>query len=446
MMKAWRFLCLLGALVGLTGCPETHCAVDVAPPGASSSEISMVVTGEQVSLRFSPSIAPDCGPSEPQPLPSSLSVEVYGPDNQLVPSEVSFIGSSRSSSTVKFTPTQAGRYHVFAAFDPVGGIHQSDLYAARNRILESTVFILPKLCNALERTARGGWMCDLDFIRDSAVKQHFAEGRMAVAGNVVWVAGSSQVQRYVDTGTALELTASLPSNLGNAEFLLATETELLSLRGLTIERLVYDGTAVLSVLGRVQLPSTWSMVGTTGLSALMVRSGDRLGVVTNAPSGDVVQPPNRFTSQICAYRIEPARIVRTTDPCQTFSGSVVGYEPGGLWVGTLDFGEQFEDLRWMDWTEAGIAEKASLPLGFNFRMSANPTSPRDEVVPVLTTSSTVIGRTRSVVAVYSPERRAILLELLDTELVAPFASRDLLWINPNATSLNGRVRVRPAAP
>ena len=445
-MKAWRFLCLLGALVGLAGCPDTDCTVDVAPPGAVNSEISVVVTGEPVSLRFAPSIAPDCDASEPQPLPTAVSAEVYGPDNQLVASEVSFANSSRSSSTVKFTPTQAGRYHVFAAFDPVGGIHQFDLYAARNRILETTAFTLPKLCNSLERTERGGWMCDLDFIRNSAMEQHFAEGRMAVAGNVVWVAGSSSVQRYVDTGTELELTASVASNLGNAQFLLATETELLSLRGLTVERIVYDGAAALNVLGRVQLPSTSGMVGTTGLSALMVRSGDWLGVVTNAPNGDIVQPLNRFAIQICAYRIEPARIVRTADPCQTVSGHVVGYEPGGLWVGTQVFGEQFDDLRWLDWTEAGITQQASLPLGFNFTMSVQSISSRNEAVPVLTTGGGVGGRTRSVVAVYSPERRAILLELLDTELVAPYATRDLLWINPNATGSNYRVRVRPAAP
>lgn len=446
-MKLWRCLLFLGALVGLTGCPDTPCVADVPPQGSSGFAPTMVVVGEQVSLRVAPSIAPDCGSSQPQQLPSSLSVEVYGPDNLPVASETVFTSNSRSSSTIKFRPQTPGRYHVFAAFDPIGGIHQFDLYAARDRILESTVFMLPKLCNALERTQHGGWMCDLDFIRDSALKQHFSDGRMAVAGNVVWVAGSSQVQRYVDTGTALELTASLPSNLGNAQFLLATETELLSLRGLTIERLVYAGTAALSVLGQVQLPSTSSMVGTTGLSALMVRSGDRLGVVTNAPSGGVVQPLNSFTSQICTYKIEPSRIVRTADPCQTFSGNVVGYEPGGIWAGTQAFvGGQLDDLRWLEWTEAGIAQQASLPLGFNFTVSNQPIGPRNWVVPVITTASGAIGRTRSVVAAYSPEQRTILLELLDSELVSPYASGALMWTNPNATGLNARVRVRPTTP
>lgn len=445
-MKLWRCLFFLGALVGLAGCSDTPCVADVPPRGSSSSAPTMVLVGEQVSVRFAPLVAADCGSSEPQQLPSSLSVEVYGPDNQPVASEAVFISNSRSSATVKFRPEKPGRYHVFAAFDPMGGIHQFELYAARDRILESTAFTLPKLCNALERTQHGGWMCDLDFIRDSAFKQRFSDGRMAVAGNAVWVAGSSQVQRYVDTGTALELTASLPSNLGSAQFLLATETELLSLRGLTIERLVYDGTAVLSVPGQVQLPSTSSMVGTTGLSALMVRSGDRLGVVTNAPSGGVVQPLNSFTSQICTYRIEPSHIVRTADPCQTFSGNVVGYEPGGLWVGTQQIGGQLDELRWLEWTEAGIVLQASLPLGFNFTVSTQPIGPRNWVVPAITTASGVAGRTRSALAAYSPERRAILLELLDTELVAPFASGALMWTNPNATGLNARVRVRPTTP
>ncbi|KFE72187.1 putative lipoprotein [Hyalangium minutum] len=446
-MKLWRCLFLLGALVGLAGCPDTPCVADAPSVGSSGSTPTMVLVGEQVNVRFAPSIAPDCGSSEPQQLPSSLSVEVYGPDNQLVASETVFTSNSRSSATVKFRPEKPGRYHVFAAFAPIGGIHQFDLYAARDRISESTAFILPKLCNALERTQHGGWMCDLDFIRDSALKQNFSDGRMAVAGNVVWVAGNSQVRRYVDTGVELELTASLPSNLGNAQFLLATETELLSLRGLTIERVVYDGTAALSVPGQVQLPSTSGMVGTTGLSALMVRSGDRLGIVTNAPSGGVIQPMNSFTSQICTYQIEPSRIVRTADPCQTFSGNVVGYEPGGLWAGIQSFvGGQLDELRWLEWTEAGISQQASLPLGFNFTVSTQPIGPRNWVVPVITTGGGVPVRTRSVVATYSPERRTILLELLDTELVAPYASGALMWTNPNATGLSARVRVRPTAP
>ena len=449
MLKTWYFLFLLGALLGLSGCPDQTCVADGGVPSTPSSSPpppSLVLVGEQVSLRVSPAFLNTCG-TEALESPSRLAVEVYGPDNLLVENQATLGNPATSRATVKFTPEEPGRYHIFAAFEPVGGIQQFDLYAAKDRSSEAPAFGLPKLCNSLERTQRGGWLCDLDFIRDGAVAQHFTSGRAAVAGNVVWMAGSSQVQRYVDTGTALELTASMSSSVSGAEFLLASETELIALRGLTVERITYDGTATLRMPGSVQLPSISGKVGTTGLWAVLVRSGDQLGVITNAPSTGGVQPPNRFTNQICAYRIEPARILRTAEPCQTFSGMVVGYEPDVLWVGEQLFEGTLEDLRRLEWTGTGLAEQASLPLGFNFRLPTQPLSSRNQVVPVVSTQvvETTL-RTRSTVAVYSPARRTLLLELLDDELASPYVSSTLLWTNPNATGQTPRVRIRPTAP
>jgi hypothetical protein len=446
MMKTCRYLFLLGALLVLSGCPETQCDVGGIAQG-SSPHPAMILVGEPVSLRLSPTLVSNCG-REFQESPSSLTLEVYGPDNLPVASQATLGKPSTSSATLKFTADKPGRYHVFAAFDPIGGIHQFDLYAARDRSAEAPVFTLPKLCSSLERTQRGGWVCDQEFLREGSVEQRFISSRVAVAGDVVWVVGSSQVQRYVDTGTALELTASMPSSLSSAEFLLASEAELLAMRGLTLQRVTYEGTAALREPGTVQLPSTSGLIGTTGLRVLLVRSGDWLGVVTSAPrSGGGPPPPNSFTQQICAYRIEPNRILRTTDPCQLFTGNVVGYEPDVIWVGALMFGEHFADLRRLEWSAEGIAEQASLPLGTNFKMSVQPVSPRNQVVPVVASQISALNlRPRSTVPVYSPERRTLFLELLDTELTAPTASGSLMWTNPTSGASTSRVRVRPAAP
>ncbi|KFE60839.1 hypothetical protein [Hyalangium minutum] len=446
MLKTCRFLLLLGVLWGLTGCPDTPCfdgGVGVFP----GAQPGVILVGEPARLEVAPSAVSACG-QQFDTTPESLTVEVYGPDNQPVASQATLGNPTSALAIVKFTPDKPGRYHVFAAFDPVGGIQQMDLYAARNRSAEAPLFNLPSLCTSLERTQRGGWLCDLQFLRDGKLVKGFTSGRLAVAGDVVWVASSAQVQRYVDTGTELLLTASRSTNVSSAEFLLATENELLMLSSSALDRFVYDGTQTLSFPSSVQVPVTSERVGTTGLSGLLVRSGDRLGLVTHAPPSGGVQPFNSFTTQVCSYRLEGERIVRTADPCQTFTGKVVGYEPGVLWVGTpLSFGEQFSDLRRLEWTAAGIAEQASLPLGQNFQLSPQPFSPRNWVVPVVMSPVSTVGfANRVTVAVYSPERRSILLEMLDTELTNPSASGSLLWTGPSSGPLTPRVRVRPTTP
>jgi hypothetical protein len=265
---------------------------------------------------------------------------------------------------------------------------------------------------------------------------------------VVWVATHGQVQRYVDTGTALELTASTSALSLSPTFLLATENELLVLRGPWVERHTYTGAATLNTPATVQLPSTSGVIGTTGLSAFLVRSGDRLGVVTNAPGSGGAQSPSSFTTQVCSYRIEPERILRTADPCQTFTGNLVGYEPDVIWVGTpMAFGDSFADLRRLEWTAEGLAEQASLPLGMSLQLSTQTLSMRNWVVPVV--NSLISGMAtspRATVAVYSPERRSILLELLDPEMIGPSASATLQWTSPNAGSPAPRARVRPTTP
>ncbi|HYI01562.1 hypothetical protein [Hyalangium sp.] len=446
MTKMCRFLFFLGALLGLSGCPDTPCfggGSTVAPP----SQGGVILVGEQVRLQVSPTLNSGCG-LEAEARPATLTVEVYGPDNQLVESQATLGNPSSALATLKFTPDKPGRYHIFAAFDPIGGIHQFDLYAARDRSAEAIPYTLSKACNGLERTKRGGWLCDSEFVRDGTVVRRFSGNRVAVAGDVVWDVGTSQVQRFVDTGTSLELTGTVSVSASPADFLLASETELLALRGPTLDRILFDGTA-LAVKGRAQLSSPLGTIGTTGLRAFLLRNGDRLAVVTNAPSGGTSQPFNTFTNQVCAYRIEPERIVRTTDPCPTFTGNVVGYEPSVVWVGTPHpFGAGLVDLRRLEWTAAtGIAEQASLPLGMNFEVLTLEFNMRNSVVPVIINPATgVNSRTRATIAVYAPEQRAILLELLDAEFTAPSASTHLMW-NPPTTGLqNSKVRVRPTTP
>jgi hypothetical protein len=445
MMMLCRFLFLLGALLGLSGCPDEPCITDSI--GIPTPQPGVIVVGEEARMRVTPLILGDCGSENPES-PHTLSVEVSGPDNLPVPNQSALGKPPRASATVTFTPDKPGRYHVFAAFEPVGGIQQFDFYAARNRSAEAPLHTLPQLCGALERTRRGGWVCDSNFVRDGNVVRRFNGARLAVAGDVVWAVDGSQIQRFVDTGTALELTAIWTGGSIPIDALIASETELLAIRAAGIDRIVFDGATALALKGSAFIPVSSGTVGSTGLRGLLVRSGDLLMVITNASTNSTAQPPNSFTSQACPYRIEPERILRTTDPCQTFTGDVVGYEPGGLWVGLrFPFGELLADLRWVELTGGKLVEQASLPLGMNFETVKRPFSLRNTAIPVLISpGSPLDSRFRPTIPVYAPDQRGILLEFLDSEMPQPSASTSLLWGGTNGSTSALRIRVRPATP
>jgi hypothetical protein len=230
--------------------------------------------------------------------------------------------------------------------------------------------------------------------------------------------------------------------------LIASETELLALRTSGIDRIVFDGTQALTLKGSAFLPPSTGTVGSTSLRNLLVRSGDQLVIISNASTNSTSQPPNSFTSQACPYRIEPERILRTTDPCQTFTGDVVGYEPGGLWVGTrFPFGEFLSDLRWMEMTGGKLVEQASLSLGMNFETAKHSFSARNTAVPVLITSGSPLStRFQPTMPVYAPAQRTIQLEFLDSEMPQPSASTSLQWGAANGSGSTLRVRVRPTTP
>jgi len=445
MMKTCRFLFLLGSLLGLSGCPETPCFdggdTSVPPPGANSG-VSLV--GEEVRMHVSPILSDACGKENPE-RPSSLTVEVSDPDNLTVPSEAALGNPSSSAATVVFTPDKPGRYHVFAAFAPVGGIQQFDLHAARNRSAEAPVHTMNRTCGSLERTKRGGWVCDSHFLRDGAVVRQFTDTRLAVAGDVVWAVSPSQTQRFVDSGTALELTATLTGGSRTTQTLIASETELLAIRTPGVDRIVFDGTSTLALKGSEFIPVFSGTIGSTDLQSILLRSGNQLLVITRAPSSTSGQPTDSFTSQACPYRIEPDRIVRGTEPCQRFTGDVVGYEPTGLWVGTLSSARIVSELRWLEFTGGSLTEQATLPLGTNFQLPKHLFALRNTAIPVISAPRVPFdSRVWFTVPVYAADQRAVLLEFLDAEMPDPSASTSFLW-GPSRTAPM-RIRVRPTTP
>jgi hypothetical protein len=442
-MKIHRLFPLLVALVGLSGCPnEEPCFGS----GVVSGQIQpgMILVGEETTLRIAPNIVSGCGPEE-APTPTSLTVEVYDPDNLPVEHDSRLGTPTTASNTIRFTARKPGRHHVFVAFDPVGGIHQFDIYAAMDHSKETTALTVQQQCTALERTQKGALVCDQDVIRNGTHVQRFANSLLAVAGDAVWVVNTSGIQRYVDTGSAFTLAQSLGDIHGTPLFLHATENELVVLYPSIVKLITVSGTGLFSTGTALWTPST-TPISTPGPQALAVRAGERLGIVTRASAGTTQTP----SYQVCPHRLENGRFVRTTEPCSSFRGVLVGYEPNALWVGDPQtFTEtDFTSLRYLQWTGTGLMEQASLPLGFNLKLRTRPFYSRQTAVPTIAApASAVSPRALTTVAVYSADRRTVLLEYLGADLFEPSASQRLLWASQPAGTPSGvTVRVRPSAP
>ncbi len=446
MLKPCRFLLLLAGLLGLGGCPNTPDCFDDGVGEAGNPFTSVIVVGESVRLRVSPTQHNVCADEGDVPVPESLSVEISDPDNQPVENQATLGTPSSSNATVRFTASKQGRYHVLAAFAPVGGIQQFDLYAAKDRSAEAPSQALPTTkCGALERTQHGGWVCDSDFWRDGVRVRQFTGFRLAISGDVVWAVNSTQIQRWVDTGTQLQLTASAAQGYGSASFLLASDDELVALHGAAIARVIFDGLTVVST-GSTSFPPFSGTLGPETLSALLLRTGDQLALVSGAPN-----PTSSSTFiKVCPYQLQQGTFVRTSADCQFLSGDVVGFEPNALWLASRVFSNSpfANDVRRLTWTGTVLGEQASLPLGDGFRLTVRSPETRSTIIPIIqplsVLSSTVLLAT---VPVYSAERRSLLLEVLDTTVTDPDASANLLWGTPSGGGSQGvRIRTRPSTP
>ncbi|MDC0712939.1 hypothetical protein POL68_31040 [Stigmatella sp. ncwal1] len=432
----------LALLVSLPACPSP--CVSEGASGQSAPQ-ELVLVGLPAKLTLMAGVT-GCEPDET--LPSSLSAELSGPDNLPVEVRTAFNPASPTVGTLQFTPMQAGRHHLFAAFDPVGGIVQTDIHAARDRSTETQPLTLPFGCDSLERTLKGAWACNSSVMRDGSALRQFPEGRLAVAGDVVWVMDPRQIQRYEDTGTDLELTGTWPHTEGAVESLLATPTELVTLHAQTVQRITFDGTGLTSGGTTRWAPTTGTLPpGLGGPKALLTRAGDTLGITLNPLLSA------SFSNEVCPYTLVKGRFERTPAACSAFNGTVMGFEPGGLWI---QESLSTQMLSFHEWTEAGLIPRATLSLSGVQTFPLIPTG-QPTVVPVLTSHQSFpgsMGRTlhppHALMPVYEPGQRRIVLEYLNSGLIDTRASATLLWgrsltVTPGGAPAGLRVLSRPPA-
>jgi hypothetical protein len=244
----------------------------------------------------------------------------------------------------------------------------------------------------------------------------------------------------VDTGTKLELSATLSHTEGSAGFLLATADELLVLYPQALQRITFDGAALVST-GRTAWAGAPAPVNGYGLQGLLLRTGPWLALVSRASASE------GQGLQACAYQLGAAGLVRTGEPCQPLSGTLLGFEPSVLWMGDPFPGRSdIETLRRMEWTGNRLETRGSLIVGSSLRFI--PSDMKGSMaVPVLGGESyEVLGLPiRAGVPVYLPEEGQLVIESLDKEIPQPRASSTLLWGSPQRGS-GSRIRLRPSPP
>ncbi len=188
-------------------------------PTPSLDDVGIAGAAQQVRLALP--LAPSCPGSGPKV--DEVVVEVLDPTNQPIShSETAPMSDSLSgpSTTVSFTPTVPGSYHLSARFEPAFGRAQADIEVAVDRTGAAVKTVdLPIACDALE-TLPSGVLCQLPsevrlYVGGVQTQRWDAE-QFAVSGNVVWLLVHSQVSRWVDTGAAM--LVNTPASAGPSTF------------------------------------------------------------------------------------------------------------------------------------------------------------------------------------------------------------------------------------
>lgn len=426
----------LVALLGLAGCPNLDeplpCGFPVGPAPADQNP-GIALTGRPVRLTVFPT-APGCGPETPAQ-PTSATAEVSRADGTPVPSQVAFTPGS-SQATVDFTPEQPGPYHALVAFSPVGGLHQFDLLAALDLSAGLPRHTLPSRCVDLQRTTSGAWVCDETVLRDGLEEARFYGARLAVAGEVLWVADYSRIRRFVDTGTELTLTATLDVSRDDPIFLHASAEELLVVSPGLIDHYTFGGEQ-LSATPPVSWELDPDVIDALGLFGVLLRDGEWVGFVHEFEGAD----------QICPYRLTASGLTRTAAACTSVPAPVVGFEPSVLWTANVDAASSGTTLRRWVWAEGQLQEQALLALKPPAQLSFSLFQ-RSSAVPVVLSSSFHSQPLTAVVS-SAPGPQGLHLEHLDADIQEPLASPSFFWgRSPRVPGPTGsiQVRARPSAP
>ncbi|KFE63934.1 hypothetical protein [Hyalangium minutum] len=444
MLKPPSVILALALVLGLCGCGGSNQCVPFTLQ--ANTPAGMLLVGKPEELFVGPSLdyAGVCQSVEGAAIIASQ-IEVFDPDQQPVMLESTQNDKDKTGVTLRFTPTKVGRYHFFIGFDPIGGIQQFDLLAAQDRASEPPLHQLPQRCETLESTRSGAWICGTNVFRGTNSPQQLPFGRVEAVGDVVWVVTSAQVLRYVDTGEKLELTASIAHSSGMPESIRATENDVAVAHTSSIQLFTFDGSTLSHTEGtRWLFLESLGPVGSDGPRGLLFRTGDRLTAVQNLGA-----PEASF--QACAFQLTAGRFVRTSAPCQSLEGFVVGFEPQSVWTTIrADPTGPPSMLRRLEWTGEEFVQTASLALPDTLNLAYPLRLLRSSVLPVLRPNFPFVTlQGRSAVPVYVPGDPLLRLMHMDAELSSVQASSSFFWgnvINDRMDVLGSRIRAITPSP
>jgi hypothetical protein len=417
-------LLALGVLGGGSGCPDSgQCSTS---PTLQRPDKQLFELGREVSLQVPVGTTTFCeGEASPQQVPQSVTVEVYGPENESI-SATAQLSSGGAMATVRFTPGVTGRYHVLVAFAPVGSLQQFGVFVAEDRRQEAPMERLTwtTTCPYLDRTLQGTWLCGPLAMRGpQGTLQALSNGayHTVVAGDVVWVVDGARVVRYVDTGAGLLVAtddAPFPPDRSTGDTVptvharLATGTELLVLVDTHLYRYTFSAQAGVSAAPVTRWTSRYNAgMGLDQTAGILVRAGDRVLVVS------IIQDSATFElrAQACPFQVGTAAgayVPVPNETCQRLEGDVVGYEDGVVWTRTSTFnnGGRQETLHRYTATGSGLVEDSSLALDGQVLINVPPLR-SGPTYPSLLGMNT-FGSGPYAAPRWRPEKRALELELI----------------------------------
>ncbi|HZI15807.1 MAG TPA: hypothetical protein VE153_35905 [Myxococcus sp.] len=458
----WPGLLLaLGVLWGGGGCPGPGECFN--SPTSQQPDKQLFEVGREVSLQVPVGVTTFCdGDTVPQQVPQSVTVEVYGPENEPI-SATAQLSPGGERATVRFTPVVTGRFHVLVAFAPVGSLQQFGVFVAEDRRQEAPMERLTwtTTCPYVDRTLQGTWLCGPLAMRGpqgtlqalSNDSQH-----TVVAGDVVWVVDGARVVRYVDTGTGPLVStgdAAFPPDRRPGDSIaplhtrLATGDELLLLGDTHLYRYTFSAQGAVSAAPATRWTSQYNPgLGLDQTAGLMVRAGARVLVV------GVIQDTVTFElrAQACPFQVSTATgayIPVPHETCQRLVGDVVGYEDGVVWTRTSAFSNnsgRVETLRRYEASGGQLVEESALALDGQMLINVPPLRPGPTFPSLLGSNGFGVGPYAA--PRWRAEKRALELELIP----APFNTsparlgQRYLWTESQGGGVAVYPRVRPSNP
>lgn len=246
-----------------------------------------------------------CGPGSTV---DEVITEVFDPDNRKVAHTHTPVTTDfQFSTTISFTPTVAGSYHLSARFEPSIGTAQVDVQITANRTnAPSTMVTTANVdCAALEVTQSGLVLClkeannELLVYRNNALLQTVSADDFAVAGSIIWTTRLGIVKRFVEATSGAPLTGALfkDTYVNTIGTLLARETEaVLSTNSETVAVRLENGSLIED--GRFSLTKLQpaAMVAGPDLSLMIIHGNSLAG-----EAGNICTTPRTSTYPACRF-------------------------------------------------------------------------------------------------------------------------------------------------